>query len=154
ERFFGDIPPGPTVDAVQAWVPQRSEDTHAIQYDDVPAIQANRVWAVPPLRSRESAMLDLAAQILGGGRNARLTKELVHDRQVATSAEVGNQSFELMSEFPVQVTLKPDQPISVANEAMDRAIAQFIAQGPTRDEMARAVSAINGGFIRSFETGG
>lgn len=154
EHFFGDIPPGPTVDAWRSWAPERGENTHAVQYDDVPAILARRNWVVPALRTRESALLDLAARILTIGGNSRLYRELVHDRQVASQVAGGNESFELASILSISITLKPGQEVSVANEAMDRAIEQFVRNGPTPEEMERAVSTINVSFIRAFQTGG
>lgn len=153
-RYFGDIPPGPTVDASREWLPVRQHDTREVQYDDVPAVLADRVWAVPAMRSRDSALLDIAARILGGSQSSRLYRELVHDREVASSVQVSNQSYELASVFEASIMLRPGQDQAIAGEAVDRIVAQFVASGPTREEMQRAVTAINAGFVRSFQTGG
>jgi len=76
ETYFGDIPAGPEVDTWEAWLPVREHDTHEIQYDEVPSILVNRAWAVPNRATRDRALLDLAASIIGQGRNARLNKEI------------------------------------------------------------------------------
>ena len=53
ERYFGDIPAGPEIDEFETWVPVKDTNSHEIQYDQVPAILANRVWAVAPRATRD-----------------------------------------------------------------------------------------------------
>jgi zinc protease len=151
ERYFGDIPAGPDVDRYTAWVPARRENTREIQHDKVPAVLVDRVWAVPPRTSRDRALLDLAAATLGAGRNSRLYKELIYDRQVATSINVGVSPFELASVFDLAVTLKPGRDASMATEAVDRIVAEFLQHGPSRDELERAVTGINARTVRGLE---
>jgi zinc protease len=151
ERYFGDIPAGPPVDTFEAWIPVRERNTHEIQYDEVPAAMADRVWAVPGRATRERALLDIVASILGNGRNSRLYLDLVYNRQVASSVNIGVTPFELASVFDLAITLNPDQPASVASEAMDRVIAKFNEEGPTADELERAVTGINAATVRGLE---
>jgi zinc protease len=151
ERFFGDIPAGPEVDAFETWIPERAINTHEVQYDEVPAVLANRAWAVPGRNTRERALLDLAAAVLGRGRNSRLYLDLIYNRQVATSVNVGVTPFELASVFDLSVTLNPGQPAGIATEAVDRIIAEFLEEGPTEDELDRVVTSINAGTVRGLE---
>src|SRR5690606_30593866 len=123
QQYFGDIPAGPEVDSFESWVPVRELNTHQIQHDDVPAVLANRAWAVPGRTTEERALLDLAAAVLGQGRNSRLYLDLVYNRQVATSVNVGVTPFELASVFDLSVVLNPGEEPSVASEAIDRIIA-------------------------------
>lgn len=153
ERYFGDIPAGPEVDRATAWIPLRQHDTREVQYDDVPAVLADRVWAVPGFGTRDRALLDIAAAILGTGPNARFNRELVRERQIASSVAIGVIPHELASVFDLAITLEPGQPASVANEAIDRLMAQFLADGPTEDELARVVTGINARHVRRFEIG-
>ena len=151
QRYFGDIPAGPDVDTVRAWIPVREHDTHEIQHDQVPAVLANRAWVVPGRTDRERALLDLAAAALGRGRNSRLYLDLIHNRQLATDVNVAVTPFELASVFDLSVTLNPGQSAAVASEAIDRVVAEFLDKGPTADEIARAVAGINASTIRGLE---
>src|SRR5690606_32096107 len=99
ERYFGDIPAGPEVDAIAEWIPTRLTNTSETQYDEVPAVLANRAWVVPPRDTRDRTLLDLAAAIIGGGRNSRLYVDLVYERQLASSVSVSVTPFELASVF-------------------------------------------------------
>jgi len=151
ETYFGDIPAGPDVDTWEAWLPVREHNTHEIQYDEVPSILVNRAWAVPHRATRDRALLDLAASIIGQGPNARLNKDLIYDQQVATSVNVSVTPFEIASVFDLSVTLKADIDADVANEAIERIIAEFIDDGPTSDELERAVTRINAATVRGLE---
>ena len=150
-RYFGDIPSGPDVDTFEAWIPPRGSNTHEIQFDEVPAILANRAWVVPGRSTRDKALLDLAADVLGNGRNSRLYLDLVYNRQRATSVNIGVTPFELASVFDLSVVLNPGEDASVADEAIDRVLAEFFEDGPTTDELNRVVTGINAGNVRRLE---
>ncbi len=151
DKYFGDIPAGPEVDAIDEWVPVKDTNSMEIQYDEVPAVLANRAWAVAPRTTRDKALLDLAAAIIGGSHNSRLYVDLVYERQVASSVNVSVTPFELASVFDLSVVLNPGQPPEVATRAIDRVIADFIANGPSEEELQRVVASINATTVRGLE---
>ena len=151
ERYFGDIPAGPEVDRMRAWVPVRSVNTQEVQHDEVPAVLANRAWVAPGRTTREAALLDLAAAALGQGRNSRLYVDLIYNRQLASQVSVGVTPFELASVVDVSVVLNPGEPAAVATEAIDRIVAEFLETGPTEEELERAKVGTNASVIRSLE---
>src|SRR5690606_12489500 len=143
ERYFGDIAAGPDIDAYETWVPVKTTSSHETMHDEVPAVLANRAWAVSPRNSRDAALLTLAADVLGRGRNSRFYLDLVYNRQLASDVAIAVVPFELASVFDLAITLNPGQPASVATEAMDRLVAEFLEEGPTPEELERAVAGIN-----------
>jgi len=151
ERYFGDIPAGPDVDAIDEWMPVREHNTSEVQYDEVPSILANRAWVVPHRSTRDKALLDIAADILGNGRNSRLYLDLIYNQQRANSVNVGVMPFELSGVFDLSVVLNPGEAPDVANESIDRILTEFLEDGPTPDEMDRVVTGINAGTIRGLE---
>jgi len=151
EKYFGDIPAGPEVDVIQAWRPTKDHNTLESQYDNVPAVMANRGWVIPERTSRDWALLDLAASILGEGRNSRFYVDLVYERQLASSVNIGVMPFELAGVFDLSITLNPGESPEVASAAMDRILKEFIADGPELEELERVVTAINAKTIRGLE---
>ena len=151
EKYFGDIPAGPEVDTIEAWRPTKEHNTWETQYDNVPAILANRAWVVPERTTRDWALLDVAASILGAGRNSRFYVDLVYEQQVASSVDIGVMPFELAGVFDLSVRLNPGEPATVASSAMDRILAEFLAEGPDREELERVVTAINADTVRGLE---
>ncbi len=151
ERYFGDIPSGPEVDVFEAWAPTRSSNTREVQFDEVPAVLANRAWVAPGRNTRDRALLDLAADVLGGGRNSRLYLDLVYNQQRATDINIGVTAFELASVFDLSVYLAPGETADVADEAIDRILARFMEWGPTAEELERVVTGINARTVRRME---
>src|SRR5690606_4460247 len=109
------------------------------------------IWAVASRRDRDAALLELAAAVLGQGRTSRLYLELIYERQVASDVSVHVVPFELASVFDLAITLNPGERAEVAAEAMDRVIAKFLEEGPTREELERAVARINATTVRGLE---
>src|SRR5690606_22678925 len=151
ERYFGDIPAGPEIDAFEAWIPDKNTSSHETMHDEVPAVLANRAWPVAGRDTRDAALLSLAADVLGSGRNSRFYLDLVYNRQLASSVAIAVVPFELASVFDLAITLNPGEPASVATEAMDRLVAEFPDEGPTPEELERAVAGINSRTVRGLE---
>lgn len=151
ERYFGHIPAGPDIDAVKAWVPVKETNSHEVMSDNVPAVLANRAWPVPGRTTRDHALLTLAASVLGDGRNSRLYRDLVYEKQLASSVNIGVSPYEVAGLFDLSVTLLPGQEPDVASEAIDRIIAGLIDEGPTAAELERAVTTTNASTIRGLE---
>jgi zinc protease len=89
--------------------------------------------------------------VIGQGKNARLPLDLQFNRQLATAVNVAVTPFELASVFDLSVVLNPGEDASVAVESIDRILAEFRAEGPSSEELERAVAGINAGTLRGLE---
>ena len=158
ERFFGHIPAGPPLQKLDSWVPDRRITTRESMHDRVPHIRSYRYWAVPGRTAHDRAYLELAAEVLGGGKNSRLYQALVYQNQYAVDLEVIFEPHELASLFSIEVTLAPDssQPSLVAalarvDSIVDQEMSRFLSDGPGSRELSRAKAVINAAWIRSLE---
>jgi zinc protease len=151
EKYFGDIPAGPPVRRMNAWVPDRSENTSETMYDRVPQIRTYRYWAVPGRITPERRQLDLAASILGDGKNSRLYQALVYKNQLAVSVDVSVEAHQLTSMFSIDVTLKAGSSLDEVNALIDAEMARFLKDGPDDSELARAQTKYNAAVIRGLE---
>lgn len=151
EKYFGDIPAGPPVKRMNAWVPDRSENTSETMYDRVPQIRTYRYWAVPGRITPERRELDLAASILGNGKNSRLYQALVYKSQLAVSVNVSVEVHQLSSMFYIDVTLKSGSSLDEVNALIDVEMARFLKDGPTKNELERAQTKYNARVIRGLE---
>jgi zinc protease len=151
ERYFADIPAGPQTQRPTALLPVREHDSAEFIFDEVPSARATRVWATPGLNDEVSAHLSLAAAILGQGKNSRLYRELVYDRQVATDASAYVSPFVLASIARIDVVLKPGVDVAEATQGMDRVLAEFLDDGPTEEELNRVKTRINADVVRGLE---
>lgn len=108
EKYFGDIDAGPPLSRREEWVPTRQESTHEIMYDRVPQSRVYRYWAIPGRVTRDGAMLQLAARLLGGSKTSVLYQALVEREKLATNVSASVETHQLASMFDITVTLMPE----------------------------------------------
>ncbi len=151
EAYFGDIPPGPPLYRMESWIPDRTQNTREIMYDSVPQPRILRNWAVPGMTEQENAYLELAAMVLGDGKNSRLYKELVYDRQLADNVSVSLDQREIASVLQAQVDVKAGADLDEINAILDATFAAFLNRGPSRGELERAKTKIYASAVRGLE---
>jgi zinc protease len=151
KRYFGDIPPGPPVARYESWPAKRTGIQRQVVADRVPAARLYKVWNAPAATASESADLELAADVLGSGKNSRLYERLVYREQIATDVSVYVDSREIASLFTVEVTAKPGQGLGPIEKAVDEEVAKLLASGPTASELARVQTKRAASFVRGIE---
>lgn len=140
DRYFGPIPRGPVNTPAQAPVPQLSAPIEQTMHDRVPYTSIQRYWPVPGMLDGDAAELDIAAGVLGGLASSRLDNELVRGDQTAVSVSTDYSSFHRVGWFDVTVNVKPGEDADAVRARMDAIIADFIANGPTDEEIQRVVT--------------
>ena len=98
--------------------------------DNVPQARIYQVWNIPGYRQRDFTLLDMTADVLGGGKNSRLYKRLVYTDRTrhGVSAFVG--PFEIGSQLQIIATVKPGVDPAEVEKALDEELARLLADGP------------------------
>src|SRR6185369_1224798 len=135
EKYFGAIRRGPVNSPAQADVPTLPAAKSIVMKDRVAAVQLQRYWAVPGLLSPQLAALDLGGSILGGLASSRLDRILVREEKLAVAVEAGLAPFHRIGEFEISVTVKPGVDPAVVDKRLDEILADYLANGPTPDEV-------------------
>jgi len=151
ELYFGDIPSGPVIKRQQSWIAKMSGEKRAMLQDRVPQARIYKTWNIPGYNTRDFALLDLASDVLGSGKNSRLYKRLVYKDQIATSVQVGVGPFEIGSQLQVIATVKPGGDVRAVERAVDEELAEFLRTGPTAAELERVRTAGYASFVRGIE---
>ncbi len=154
EKYFGDIASGPPLARRTEWVPERRVNARDVMYDRVPQARIYRTWVVPGRVKEDLAKLQLAASVLGSGKNSRLYKALVHEGQLAVSVSVSAQPFELASFFEISVTIRDGVDVAEVEEILDAELEKFLARGPNEEELGRVRTKIAAGLVRGLENVG
>jgi len=155
EKYFGHIPRGPENKPAEADIPTLAARIDATTKDRVANTRLYRAWAVPGRLDASTADLDMAASVLGGLSSSRLDNALVRGDQTAVAVSTGYQAHHRVGIFTVTVDVKPGVDPEGVSKRLDQLIAQFIAEGPTQDEVTRAVTSRLSGIVQSLEpTGG
>ena len=151
EKYFGAIKRGPVNVPANADIPSLAASKALAMKDRVAAVQIQRNWTVPGIASDQLAALDLGGEILGGLASSRLDKVLVRDEQIAVSVSAGLQAFQRLGFFSMNATVKPGVDPALVERRLDEMLAQFIAEGPTAEEVQRAATSTVAGRIRGLE---
>ena len=151
KKYFGDIPAGPPLIKPDIWIAKRSEEKRDVMYDNVPQARIYKSWNVPPRDTEAAAHFDLASSILVGGKNSPLYKELVYEKQIATSVSSFYYDREIAGMFFVIVDVASgEDPLEVEN-SMDDVLEIFIKKGPNPKLLKAEKTKILAGFIRGIQ---
>jgi len=150
-KYFGDIPAGPPVPRQQAWITPLEKNTTAVQHDQVAQARIIRTWIAPQLGTDDSVGLDLATTVLGGGKTSRLYQRLVYQDKLADDVSVGISPFALSSQVQLSVDVKKGVDPKKVEAAIAEVWNDFLAKGPTEDELERAKVTNRAGFVRGLE---
>ena len=151
EKYFGAIRRGPVNSPAQANVPTLAAPKSIVMKDRVAAVQLQRHWAVPGINSAQLAALDLGGSILGGLASSRLDRILVRDEKLAVSVTAGLQPFQRVGLFEVTATVKPGVDPAVVDRRLNEIMADYLANGPTEEEVRRAATQDVAARIRGLE---
>lgn len=151
ERWFGNIAAGPAPQDVDATVPTLDKDVEKVMKDNVAATRLYRNWIVPGVNGPDLAALDLALSVFGGLGSSRLYSTLVRDEKVAVGVKASVQPFEKLSMAEITVDVKPGQDAVAVGKRLDALLADYLAKGPSADEVQRAATQQVAGTISGLE---
>lgn len=150
-KYFGNIPAGPTLTVPGVNIPKRFGETRASFQDRVPESQVLFAWNTAQWGTNDAAYLDLVSDVLATGKTSRLYKKLVYDLQICTNVFAFNGPSEIAGNFVIAARVKQGKTIEEVEKAINESMAEFLANGPTADELKRVKAAYFAGFIKGLE---
>lgn len=151
EKYFGPIARGPVNTPAAAPVPVLAEPVRKVMKDQVAATRVTRYWPAPGLTDDELAALSVGASILGGLESSRLDQVLVRDEQLAVAVSASNSPFQRVGILSVTAVLRPGVELAKLEARLDQLVAEYVATGPTEDEVRRAATSELASTIRGLE---
>lgn len=150
-KYFGNIPAGPTIARPGVNIPKRSGEVRATYQDRVPEPQITMVWNTPQWGTNDAVYLDLVSDVLASGKNSRLYKKLVYEKQIATSLFSFSGPSEIAGNFYISANVKEGHTLEELETGINEILTDFLANGPTADEVKRVKAAYFAGFIKGLE---
>ena len=151
EKYFGSIPRGPEVEPVDVHTAPITEERRAVVTDKVELPRVLMGWITAPIFTPGDAEAEIAAQILAGGKASRLYKSLVYEQKIAQDVDATQYSLTLGSIFEVTATAKPGHSAKEIETAIDAELENFVANGPTQQELTAAKNAILSDIVMGLE---
>lgn len=152
QKYFVDLPRGKAIVRPQVRLVTLAAEKRLVFEDRVQVPRLTLSWPTVGESNEDDHVLDVLASVLAGSRTSRLQKELVYDRQWATSASAGQGTSENAGKFLITLTPRPGHTLTELELATDSIIDRLKRDGPTDDEVARAKAGIELGFVSGLES--
>ena len=153
-KWFGDIPRGPAVTRAVAPVPTLAARVDKLMKDQVATTRIMRMWAIPGLNDKDATALQVAGGVLGGLSSSRLDNALVRNEQIAVAVTASADLYEDVGVFTVSADVKPGADSLLVARRLDEVTAEFLAKGPTADEVQRVATRSIAGVISGLDSVG
>lgn len=143
EQYYGGIAPGPDVSrSREVEPPHLASRRVTLVHEKVGKPQFSRDYLAPTYGWGDEAQiipLDIAAEMLGGGKTSHLYQRLVVERKLATGVSAGYSAF-LLGPGAFSVSATPADGVSIESleAAVDEELAAFLSGKLDEDAFARA----------------
>src|SRR6185369_2041024 len=146
-KYFSGLPKGAPLTRPKITAPVLAAPARLVYEDRVQVPRLYLAWPSVGDDHADEPVLEMLAQILAGPRTARLTKELVYDKQIATAANAFENNNENGGDFAVVLTPRPGHSLEELETAADAILERFRQEGPSEDELARAKAGLEFQFV-------
>jgi len=147
QRQFGSIPPGPPPLPVRLPEPPQLGERRA----EIPrptALPALAIaYHIPAFGHPDALPLEVLSQILSQGQSSRLYRELVYQRQLATSINTDADLRVDPSLFTIACTVQAGKTPAVVEEAIYEQLSHVSEETITDCELQKAINQAMGEFV-------
>ncbi len=154
ERYFGPIPPNPSIPpfAVDPLPMTLGGERRETVEDRVPLPRIYAAYRAPSMGDRRLYALEIAAQVLAGGKGSRLHRRLVRQDRIAQDVAIFLLPFSSgPSVFLGWATVRPEATIEAVEAGFLEEIGRLAAEDITEDELARAKALIETDELGSLQ---
>jgi predicted Zn-dependent peptidase len=154
ERFFGAIPANPSIPPVGdlSLPPTLGGEIREIVEDQVPLPRIYVGFRAPVYGDHRLDALEVAGQILAGGKGSRLHRRLVRDERIAQDVALFTLGFiGGASVCAGWATVRPGVSIDRVEAAFHEELARLAAEPVSADELARAFALIEADELGSLQ---
>jgi zinc protease len=153
-KYFGELPRGKAIVRPKL-TPTTLTSEQRLTFVDSAVTSSPRLfisWPSASVKSEDQYALNTLGSVLAGSRTARLTKDLVYDRQLAASVSAGQNSMEDAGAFNITITPRPNVSLTQLEMIADSIVDRIKRDGPTADELTRAKAGDELTFISGLES--
>jgi zinc protease len=151
-KYFAGIPRGKPIARPTVEPAALARERRFVFEDQVQVPRLYVQWPTVGVDSDDQYALDVLGSILAGPRTARLSRELVYEKQVATTVSASQSSNENTGQFLMTITPRPNNHLTDLEEAAYAIIERFKTDGPTAEEIQRATAGEELAFVRGLES--
>jgi zinc protease len=149
---FGDFEPTAEIPRYRTREPHQMGVRRAQVYFDVRAPILAAAWKTPPAGHPDVEALEVAGEILSGGRSSRVYRRLIHEEQIALSAHGVNSEFAKAGMFGAYASVRPGESIERVEASFMDEIARLRDEPVTAEELDKAKRQIEVSMVHGLTT--
>jgi predicted Zn-dependent peptidase len=151
-KYFSGIPPSqtPPPPVETAEPEQKGERRLSVEYDANPEMLIG--WHEPAGGGIDLQVFDVIASLLSNGRTSRFYKNLVEDRQLATSVYASADFARFPSLFTIWATPKAPHTSEELENALYEEMDKLKKDGPTQWELEKVRNQLNADYVRGMQS--
>ena len=157
EKYFGDIPSGPTPPFADPSEPEQKEERRGNVEEKFGTLPAMAIgYRIPPRRTADWCAMTLLDMALHGGRAGRLHRELVLEKQIAVEADGGIDDifgYNGPSQMTTRILHKPEFSSDDTLAAFDAVIREVQEKGISDDELKQLKVKWRSDYYSTLEGG-
>ena len=140
KKYFGPIKkPAEKIPRVTTKEPPRKRDELYVSYSPKAPLPAIAItYLAPSIRSKDTAALSLAEEILSGGDSSRLYQTMVYEQQIAQRASFNADLREDLGMVAFSAVIASGKPIEAAEKSLNEQIQKVLKDGVTQAELDKA----------------
>ena len=150
--YFSDLPRGAAISRPDMKPATLTRERRLVFEDRIQLPRLYMAWPSVGAKAADTYALRALSSILAGSRTSRLTKALVYDRQSAASVITAQNDREDAGEFFVWIDPRPGHTLTELEATADSVIERFKHEGPTPEELQRALAGIEFDFVSNLES--
>jgi len=152
KKHYGDIPSGPPLPPVVNAEPEQKGERRAEIHFPAQAPYIMVAWRGPPVRHKDTLVLDILQFVLGVGHSSRLVRSLVFEKEVAVSVSV-NWGWRVdPGSFVITMELRPGAEAKEAERMLYEALDELFQNGISSQELKKAVNNLSMQTLGNFST--
>lgn len=152
EKYFSGVPRGKVIMRPKVAKTTMAAEKRLVYEDRVQIPRLYLSWPTVGENNDDQYALDVLADILTRSRISRLTKALVYDKQSAASVQSFQSTNELVGDFGIMVTPRPEHSLTELEADVDTLLATLRRDGPADDEIKRSAASLQLSFVGGLES--
>jgi zinc protease len=151
-KYFGPIPHGKAFDRPAPQEVTLAADKRIVLEDRVQLPRLYLTWPSARGFTRTDALRDVMTDILSAGKNSRLYKSLVYEKQIAQSVSAGQDGSEIAGDLTIDVTAKPGKTLTEIETAVQEVIDDLLKNGVTEKEIQTSLTQKEARLVNRLAT--
>ncbi len=153
KKWFGEIPSGPDMEALQP-MPVNLTETKSLYFEDNFATLPELRMVIPTIEDYNKDMypLQVLGQLLSGSKNAPLYQVIVEEKKLAPNVSTYQSSSEIAGEFVFRVRANAGTDLDDLKAAIDEGLQRFETNGVSKNDLKRIKAELETGLYQGIST--